>query len=64
MQGKLQISDYIIDPRNEFRVLILNSDASLDVYDWTDGLLITVRDNVLTLLTLNSISAFLMLQNL
>jgi hypothetical protein len=44
MQGKEWILDYIIDPRNEFRVLILYNDASLRVYDWTDGLLITVSD--------------------
>jgi hypothetical protein len=36
------IVDVIIDPSNEFRVLIAYANARVEVYDWTDGLFITV----------------------
>ena len=36
------IADFAIDPSNEFRVLVAYSSPRIEVYDWTDGLLITV----------------------
>jgi hypothetical protein len=36
------ITDFILDPVNEFRLLIASSDHYLRMYDWTDGLLIAV----------------------
>lgn len=36
------IVDVIIDPSNEFRVLVAYANARIEVYDWTDGLFITV----------------------
>jgi hypothetical protein len=41
-EEKFKIVDFVLDPVNEFRVLVVYGDARLRVYDWTDGLLITV----------------------
>ena len=38
-----RITDFILHPSNEFRVVIASTDNYLRIYDWTDGLLITVR---------------------
>lgn len=40
---KHKIVDFVLDPLNEFRILAVYTNARLRVYDWTDGLLITVH---------------------
>ena len=45
VQRKGSIVDFIVDPLNHFRIVIAYSTAVLCVYDWTDGLRITVRPN-------------------
>jgi hypothetical protein len=37
-----EITDFICDPFNEFRIITASSDRVLRVFDWTDGLLINV----------------------
>jgi hypothetical protein len=37
-----RITDFIRYPLNEFRVVIASSDNALNIFDWTDGLLINV----------------------
>ena len=39
---KHKLVDFVLDPLNEFRILAVYTNARLRVYDWTDGLLITV----------------------
>jgi hypothetical protein len=39
---KCKVMDFAVDPINEFRILVAYSDSTLKVFDWTDGLLITV----------------------
>jgi len=39
---KHKLVDFVLDPGNEFRILVVFTNARVRVYDWTDGLLITV----------------------
>ena len=42
VQGKSRITDFTLDPFNEYRVLLAYDNAIICAFDWTDGLLITV----------------------
>lgn len=39
---KYRIVDFVLDPVNEFRVIVVYGNARIRVYDWTDGLIISV----------------------
>jgi hypothetical protein len=39
---KWKVMDFIVDPLNEFRIIVAYGDSSIKIFDWTDGLLITV----------------------
>lgn len=41
-QGENSITDFTLDPFNEFRVLIAYDNGMICSFDWTDGLLISV----------------------
>jgi len=45
--GKGKIVDFVLDPRNEFRLLIAYDTRVLSIFDWTDGLLIMVPLNMI-----------------
>lgn len=40
--GKGRIVDFVLDPANEFRLLVVYNSRMLSIFDWTDGLLIMV----------------------
>jgi hypothetical protein len=42
VQGENSITDFTLDPFNEFRVFIAYDNAMICSFDWTDGLLIAV----------------------
>lgn len=42
VQGENSITDFTLDPLNEFRVFIAYDNAMICSFDWTDGLLIAV----------------------
>lgn len=42
VQGGNSITDFALDPFNEFRILIAYDNATICSFDWTDGLLIAV----------------------
>ena len=39
---KYRIVDFVLDPVNEFRVIVGYGNERIRVYDWTDGLIISV----------------------
>ena len=40
--GKGRIVDFVLDPANEFRLLVVYNSRMLSIFDWTDGLQIMV----------------------
>jgi len=38
-----KITDFLCDPSNDFRLITVSSDEKLRVFDWSDGLLISVQ---------------------
>jgi hypothetical protein len=47
IEGKGRIVDFALDPLNEFRLVIAYDTIMISVYDWTDGLLISVSVSML-----------------
>jgi WD40 repeat protein len=39
---KHRILDFILDPSNEYRLIVSATDSSLAIFDWTDGQIISV----------------------
>jgi len=40
--GNGKIVDFVLDPENEFRLLVVYNSRMLSIFDWTDGLQIMV----------------------
>lgn len=45
--GKGKIVDFALDPQNEFRLIVAYDTQILNIFDWTDGLLIMVTSDLL-----------------
>jgi len=43
MQDGSKITDLILDPSDDFRVIAISNDKTVRLYNWTDGLPIAVR---------------------
>jgi hypothetical protein len=50
---KHRVMDFAVDPMNEFRIIVAYNDSTLKVFDWTDGLLITVISQLSSMLTIS-----------